>query len=68
MHHAADLLGKRGWGPAVLALDGLEAVAMGGGGGSARHVTGDPLAFVLVATGRADPIPLGLDASVNVFA
>jgi hypothetical protein len=33
-----------------------------------RRITGDPLAFVLAATGRADPEILGLDASVNVFA
>ena len=30
-------------------------------------MTGDPLQFVLVATGRADPAPLGLDASVNIY-
>jgi hypothetical protein len=30
-------------------------------------VSGDPLAFVLAATGRSDPGALGLDESVNVY-
>jgi len=66
----ADLLTKRSWGPAFLALDGLDEVLVGTSNGpsGARRITGDPLAFVLVATGRADPAPLGLDATVNVFA
>jgi uncharacterized protein (TIGR03083 family) len=69
--HTADLLTQRGWGPAILALDGMEETPVGDvnrAGSRARRVTGDPLAFVLAATGRADPAPLGLDASVNVFA
>lgn len=66
--HFAELLDKRGWGPAVLALDGMDEVALGRPGAAGRRVTGDPLAFVLAATGRADPAALGLDASVNVFA
>jgi uncharacterized protein (TIGR03083 family) len=64
VHHVATELAKRGWGPATLAFDGLEAVPVGAGG-SPR--TGDALEFVLVATGRADPTPLGLDASVNIY-
>jgi uncharacterized protein (TIGR03083 family) len=61
----AFLLEVRGWGPATLALDGLPAHDIGGGG---MTVTGDPHQFVLVAEGRADPAALGLDASVNVYA
>jgi uncharacterized protein (TIGR03083 family) len=70
VHHLAGLLTRRGWGPAVLALDGLEEVPVGGAsdGPGGRRVVGDPLTFVLVATGRADPGSLGLDASVDVFA
>ena len=69
VHHVADLLTHQGWGPAVLSLDAVEEVPVGEAEGSkAQRVTGDPLAFVLAATGRADPAPLGLDASVNVFA
>ena len=64
VHHVATELAKKGWGPATLSFDGIEAVAVGPGG-LAR--TGDALDFVLVATGRADPAPLGLDASVNIY-
>lgn len=63
--HAADLLEKQGWGPATLALDGMEEVPIGGGGG--RRITGDPVDFVLVATGRKDPATLGLDETANVY-
>jgi uncharacterized protein (TIGR03083 family) len=71
VYHIADLLTHRGWGPAILALDGLEEIVVGPGRPTesvALRVTGDQLAFVLAATGRADPEPLGLDPSVNVFA
>ena len=64
--HLADLLGQRGWGPAVLALDGLDEVPVSGGDG--RRVTGDPLTFILVATGRQAAKDMGLDDSVNVYA
>jgi uncharacterized protein (TIGR03083 family) len=63
--HVAYFLGDRNWGPATLALDGMPEYEIGAGG---RRVTGDPLAFVLAATGRADPAPLGLDAAVNIYA
>lgn len=69
VHNVADLLTERGWGPAILALDGLDEVVVGDPvGAGVRRITGDPLAFVLVATGRADPAALGFDVSVNVFA
>ena len=64
--HLADLLTQRGWGPATLALDGIDAFPVSGGGG--RRVTGDPLSFVLAATGRAEAAGLGLDPTVNVYA
>lgn len=63
--HLADLLSREGWGPATLALDGLEEFPVSNGGGI--RVEGDPLRFVLVATGRADPGQLGLDVAVNVY-
>jgi hypothetical protein len=59
------LLDKRGWGPATLVFDDMEAVAIGGGG---RTFSGDALPFVLAATGRGDPASLGLDDSVNIYA
>ena len=73
VRHVADLLTRQGWGPAVLALDGLDEILVGDASGRAiesspPRITADPLAFVLVATGRADPVPLGVDTSVNVFA
>jgi uncharacterized protein (TIGR03083 family) len=63
--HVAYFLEDRSWGPATLALDGMREYEIGGGG---RRITGDPLAFVLAATGRADPAPLGLDATVDIYA
>jgi uncharacterized protein (TIGR03083 family) len=61
---AAELT-KRGWGPATLALEGVPRHDVGAGG---RGVTGDPLQFVLVATGRADASTLDLDPTVNIYA
>ena len=66
VQHAADMLAKRGWGPATLTLEGLPEIAIGGGGG--RRVEGDPLAFLLAATGRTDPATIGLSADVNIYA
>ena len=63
--HVSTLLEAAGWGPATLALDGVEEVLVGDGSGT--RVTGDPHQFVLVATGRADPAILGLDETVNVY-
>jgi uncharacterized protein (TIGR03083 family) len=65
LSHVAQLLTEKGWGPATLAFDGFEAFPVAGGG---RAIHGDPLAFVLAATGRADPTTIGLDGSVNVYA
>jgi uncharacterized protein (TIGR03083 family) len=63
--HLADLLTGQQWGPATLALDGLEEFPVSGGGG--QRVTGDPFDFVMVGTGRKDPSVLGLDETVNVY-
>ena len=38
VHHAADLLTQRGWGPAVLALDGMEEIPVGGGAAAGSGV------------------------------
>jgi uncharacterized protein (TIGR03083 family) len=65
VHHVADELGKRAWGPATLAFDGIEEVPVGPGG---PRRTGDALAFVLAATGRADPAPFEPGAPVNIYA
>lgn len=63
--HVADTLTRQGWGPATLALEGLPEFVIGDSSG--RRLTGEPLAFVLAATGRADPAPLGLDETVNIY-
>src|SRR6478752_9054034 len=57
VEYLAGELTARGWGPATLALDGLPRYDVGAGG---REVSGDPMQFVLVATGRAAPATLGL--------
>ena len=64
--HLAQLLTDKEWAPATLRFDGLGEFPVSDGGG--RVIDGDPLEFVLVATGRADPATLGLDGSVNVYA
>jgi uncharacterized protein (TIGR03083 family) len=65
LSHLAGQLEQRGWGPATLDLHGADELRIGGGG---RRVTGDALEFVLAATGRTSPAPLGLDAGVNIYA
>jgi uncharacterized protein (TIGR03083 family) len=65
VHHVAFELDKQGWGPALLAFDGMEQVPVGTGGATR---TGDALEFVLVATGRTEPGALGPDAPLNIYA
>ncbi|HVW33315.1 MAG TPA: maleylpyruvate isomerase family mycothiol-dependent enzyme [Acidimicrobiia bacterium] len=67
--HIADVLSREGWGPAVLALDGLAEFPVGSAGsaGGGSRFTGDPLAFVLAATGRGDLASLGLDERANIY-
>ena len=62
--HLAQVLTEQGYAPTTLQLDGLEAFAVSGGGPA---ITGAPEQFVLVATGRAAPQPLGLDETINVY-
>lgn len=63
--HVACVLDQQGWGPALLALDGMPEVAVGGGGDT--HVTGNPGQFILAATGRGNPADFGLDDTVNIY-
>jgi len=65
LSHVATMLDQRGWGPATLAFDGFDEFDIGGGG---KRIDGDALAFVLVATGRADPSTVGLGPDVNIYA
>jgi uncharacterized protein (TIGR03083 family) len=63
--HLADALADRAWGPATLRLEGINEFRINGGG---RVIPGDPMAFILAATGRTDPATIGLDETVNVYA
>src|SRR5688572_2814819 len=63
--HLSTELTKLNWGPATLALDGLPEFEISGGG---KRVEGDPLTFILAATGRCDAAAAGVDPSVNVYA
>jgi uncharacterized protein (TIGR03083 family) len=63
--HLSDLLTQREWGPATIAVSGVEEFPVSGGGG--QRVEGDAVTFVLVASGRAPASALGLDPSVNVY-
>jgi hypothetical protein len=65
VEYLSEQLDERGWGPATLALDGMDKVDIGRGG---DLVTGDAREFVLVATGRAGPSGFGLDETVNIYA
>ncbi|HVE91725.1 MAG TPA: maleylpyruvate isomerase family mycothiol-dependent enzyme [Actinomycetota bacterium] len=65
VEHLATVLQQDGWGPATIAVDGMEEFSVGGH--SDRRITGDPLVFVLAATGRGDAAKLGLDETVNVY-
>jgi uncharacterized protein (TIGR03083 family) len=62
--HVTAVLTDQGWPPATVALDGIEAFDVAGGG---RRITGDPVSFILAATGRLDPAAIGLDDRVNIY-
>ncbi len=47
-----------------LLLDGMEEFPVSGGG---QAIAGDPMTFILVSTGRAEPRLIGLDESVNIY-
>ena len=65
VHHVAFELEKRGFGPAVLAFDGIEEVEVGEGG---SRFDGEALPFVLAAAGRGDLGAFGLDESANIYS
>jgi uncharacterized protein (TIGR03083 family) len=63
VHHVAGHLEHQKWGSATITLDGMERIEVGGGG---PEITGDPLEFVLAATGRRHPSVHGFDPTINV--
>jgi len=64
VEYLAGELTRTGWGPATLAFDGMARYDVGDGG---REICGDPMQFVLVATGRADAATMDLQPSVNIY-
>ncbi|MGA8724329.1 MAG: maleylpyruvate isomerase family mycothiol-dependent enzyme [Acidimicrobiales bacterium] len=64
--HIAQVLTHQGWHPATIRLNGLDEFLVGNGSED-RVIDGDPMEFILVSTGRADPGPLGLDPTVNIY-
>ncbi len=65
--HVAHHLNQEGYGPAVLALDGLPEIALSGAGVDAPRITGHPALFVLAATGRGNPADFGADDTLNIY-
>ena len=64
VEYLAGELTTRGWGPATLALEGLPRHDVSRGG---REIAGEPMQFVLVATGRAEPATMGLESGVSIY-
>jgi uncharacterized protein (TIGR03083 family) len=64
--HISQVLSQQEWSPATIRLTGLDEFLVSGGD-STTLVTGDPMQFILVSTGRADPATMGLDAAVNIY-
>jgi uncharacterized protein (TIGR03083 family) len=64
--HISQVLTQQGWGPATIELDGLDAFAVSGGDQD-RQIGGDPMQFILVATGRIDASSMDLDPTVNIY-
>lgn len=64
--HITDTLTQEGAKPATVRLNGLNEFLVSGGDDS-RIIEGDPMQFILVATGRADPATVGLDPEINIY-
>jgi uncharacterized protein (TIGR03083 family) len=64
--HISQVLSQQEWPAATIRLSGLDEFVVSGGDGG-RLVTGDPMRFILVSTGRADPGAMGLDPTVNIY-
>jgi uncharacterized protein (TIGR03083 family) len=64
--HISQVLSQQEWPPATIRLSGLDEFLVSGGD-SGRLITGDPMQFILVSTGRADPTAMGLDPAVNIY-
>lgn len=67
LSHVAYHLGVQGYGPAVLALDGMPEVPLGDSRPDARRLTGNVGQFLLAATGRGNPAEFGADDTLNIY-
>jgi uncharacterized protein (TIGR03083 family) len=63
--HIAQVLTDQGWRPASLKLESVDEFPVSGGAGDL--ITGDPMTFILVATGRIPASTIGLDDTVNIY-
>jgi uncharacterized protein (TIGR03083 family) len=63
--HISAMLTEQGWTPATIRLTGLDDFLVSGGGG--QVISGDPMQFVLVSTGRAEAATMALEPSVNIY-
>jgi uncharacterized protein (TIGR03083 family) len=64
--HITDTLTQEGAKPATVRLSGLDEFRVSGGD-SGRLIEGDPMEFILVSTGRADPASMGLEPEINIY-
>jgi uncharacterized protein (TIGR03083 family) len=64
LRHIAEEMGRRGWNRRTLEFEGLPKIHIGPGG---ERIGGDPMRFVLAATGRIDASEVGLDDKVNIY-
>jgi len=64
--HISAVLSQQEWTPATIRLTGLDEFLVSGGD-SGLLISGDPMQFILVSTGRADPASMGLDPAVNIY-
>lgn len=65
--HIAQVLSDQGAKPATIRLTGLDEFQVSSGDGGHLISGTDPMQFILVATGRADPATIGLDPEINIY-
>jgi len=64
LRHIAEEMGRRGWNKRTLEFEGLPKIHVGPRG---ETIGGDPMRFVLAATGRIPASEVGLDEKVNIY-
>jgi uncharacterized protein (TIGR03083 family) len=64
--HITQVLSQQAWTPATIRLTDMDEFLVSGGDPDVL-VSGDPMQFILVSTGRADPATMGLDPAVNIY-